>query len=100
MTINFTVTDEEKEGIEKIASRALRFIEENSADLAPWVRKLTRTEIEMDITAAHCNGCRLDLTKFLNFPASDFGHDLFGIGRYLDRDTGELLECFVPRCAL
>jgi hypothetical protein len=56
-------------------------------------------ETNMDLTATHCNGCPLDLTRFLAAPDSDFGHDLFGIRRHLDRKTGKLGGCFLPRMA-
>ena len=29
----------------------------------------------------------------------NFGHDVFGIYRHLDRTTGKLMNCFVPRFA-
>ncbi len=56
-------------------------------------------EIQMDITACHCNGNPLDLEKFRDAPKADFGHDAFGIRRYIDRSTGKLTECFSPRCS-
>jgi len=54
----------------------------------------------MDIEACHCNGCPLDLQKLLDAPDSDFGHDVFGIRRFLDRRTGKLGSCFLPRTAM
>lgn len=54
----------------------------------------------MDIEACHCSGNPLDLEKLLRAPDSDFGHDVFGIRRYLNRSTGELTQCFSPRCSL
>lgn len=54
----------------------------------------------MDITACHCNGCELDLNKLLEAPDSDFIHDVFGIRRHIDRSTGRLGDCFLPRCAM
>jgi hypothetical protein len=57
-------------------------------------------ETEMDITATHCNGCPLDLEKFLAAPDGDFGHDVFGIRHHINRRTGELENMFLPRCAL
>lgn len=56
--------------------------------------------IIMDLEACHCTGCPLDLQKLLDAPDSDFGHDIFGIRRHMDRSTGELRDCFLPRCTL
>jgi hypothetical protein len=55
--------------------------------------------MEMDITAAHANGCPLDLGKLLNFGDGDFAHDISGIRYHIDRETGKLGDCFLPRCA-
>lgn len=55
---------------------------------------------QMDIRATHANGCPLDLNKLLNAPPFDFSHDVFGIYRHLNRETGELMNFFVPRCAM
>lgn len=57
-----------------------------------------KLELQMDITAAH-NKCRLNLAQLLKANEPDFAHDVFGIVRHLDRNTGELLDCFIPRCA-
>lgn len=54
----------------------------------------------MDIEACHCNGCELDLQKLLDAGDGDFGHDVFGIRRFIDRRTGKLGGCFLPRCAM
>lgn len=62
---------------------------------------LEKLHHRMNLTACHLNGCPLDLQKLLD--ANDFllAHDLQGIDRFLDRDTGKLeTEIFLPRCAL
>lgn len=53
-------------------------------------------ECEMDLTAAH-NSCPLDLLAMLNGSSLDLSHDLGGIRRHLNRRTGEIEGCFVPR---
>jgi hypothetical protein len=53
----------------------------------------------MDLEAAD-QDCPLDFKKLLSFGDGDFGHDVFGIRRFLDRDTKSLAHCFIPRCAL
>ncbi len=51
----------------------------------------------MDITAAHRNGCPLKLDELLKAEDFDFAHDVFGIRRYINRKTGKLENCFLPR---
>lgn len=58
-----------------------------------------RTDSEMDLLAVHLNGCRLDLKKLLQTDDFNFNHDVFGIRRHLDRETGQLKDCFLPRSA-
>lgn len=41
----------------------------------------------------------LDLDKLMQFNEQNFGHDIFGIRRHLNRDTKELENCFLPRSA-
>lgn len=55
----------------------------------------------MDIEACHCNGCPLDLDALLNAPRdTDVVHDVAGIQRYMNRETGLLEEGFTPRYAV
>ena len=77
--------------IGKIAARAVAMAEKHH-----WV--YDKFDATMDIDAAH-NACPLDLDKLLNANDGTFGHDVFGIRKYLNRETGELTECFMPRCA-
>lgn len=80
----------ESEIISKIVDRILPLARKAGVDY-------DRLEAEMDITACHCNGTPLDLNKLLNAPEGDFGHDVFGIRRFINRTTGELEGCFSPR---
>jgi hypothetical protein len=89
---SFKVTPQESRLINKIAARAVKLAESNEVET-------DFIEMSMDITACHANGCRLDLEKMLAASDGDFGHDAFGIRRYIDRKTGELTDCFLPRCA-
>ena len=88
MPVKFTETKSELCLMESIASRALRM-----------GFKRDRTDLIMDLAATHCNGCRLDLIKFVNFTDFNFAHDVSGIIRHLNRATGKLENCFFPRCA-
>ena len=56
-------------------------------------------DIEMDITACHCNGTPLRLTDMVDAPDADLLHDVCGIARHLDRETGQLRDGFMPRYA-
>lgn len=92
MTINFDTTKDETTIIIKIAKRA--------SDLA----KKHGLEIEgvdflMDVSATHASGCPLNLQNLLNADDENFSHDVFGIRRHLDRETGILGDCFLPRHA-
>ena len=53
--------------------------------------------ITMDLTACH-GKTPLDLQALLDSRDADFGHDIGGIRQHLDRTTGELTDCFWPRC--
>lgn len=90
--VSFSVSKDEGETIRQIVLRAEAIALKHRV-------ALDRTELTMDLTAAHCNGCRLRLGDLLAAPDVDFGHDVFGIRKHIDRKTGELRECFVPRYA-
>lgn len=84
---------QEAQLISKIAARAIEIGVVGSGDFKSMMR------ISMDIEAAHCQ-IPLDLEKLLAFDNGNFGHDVGGICRYLNRETCEIEHCFVPRCAL
>lgn len=54
----------------------------------------------MDLQACHNNGCKLNLDAMINADDTDLIHDVFGINRHLNRDNGQLEDCFLPRFAL
>ena len=58
---------------------------------------IDRLGLTMDLLACH-NETPLNLAVLLASRKADFGHDVFGICRHLDRETGELQDCFWPRC--
>lgn len=88
--LNMNVSKEDRAIIYKIAVRGV-----NLAKEAGYTRDLLT--MEMDIIACHLNGNPLDLEGLLDAENGDFGHDVFGIQRHIDRRTGELQDCFVPR---
>lgn len=54
--------------------------------------------LNMDISAAHEN-CPLKLEDLLKADDFNFLHDVYGIIRHLNRQTGELENLFLPRFA-
>jgi len=54
--------------------------------------------IIMDLDAANTQ-YPLRWAAFLHADDSNFTHDILGIYRHLNRETGELEDCFVPRYA-
>lgn len=70
---------------------------------ALWVKvglpRPDRINLTMDLTACHANGCPLDFRKLLDFDDFNFAHDVGGISRHIDRSTGALGGCFLPRSA-
>jgi hypothetical protein len=61
-------------------------------------RPMMRASIALDLVIAH-RQCPLDLQLLLDSDDGNFSHDVFGIMRHLDRNTGELRDCFIPRFA-
>lgn len=91
--IKWDTTKKDSKLIFKIAERAVKLAKKFGGEY-------NFQTASMDITAAHANGCELDLQKLLDAPDGDFGHDVFGIRRHINRETGELENCFLPRCAV
>lgn len=90
--ISFKVSRDEARLIDTAVDRAERIARDNGLDF-------DAKSSGMDLTACHANGCPLDFDALLAFHDADFGHDVFGITRYIDRKTGELTACFLPRCS-
>ena len=75
-----------------IAARAVQMAQQNGVDYLFM-------DADMDITACHVNGMPLKLNALLGADDANFAHDVFGIRRHLNRETGKLEDCFVPRYA-
>jgi hypothetical protein len=88
--MNWKTTKEDLNWIVGIAHRASAIADEQGGSY-PY------REAMMDITAVHANGCPLRLKELFSAPAFDFTHDIAGIRRCLNRETGQLEHCFVPR---
>lgn len=89
--ISFKVGKDESPIIMKIAERAFRMLQDID------VTDVTKIDLMMDIAAVHANGCPLRLNAMLNADDFNFSHDVFGIRRHLDRETGKLGDHFLPR---
>ena len=90
---SFDCSKYEREQINVIADRAVLLARRAGVKYD----KLTAT---MDLTACHANGCALDLARLMQANDANFGHDVFGIRRYINRRDGTIGGCFVPRCAM
>lgn len=88
--VSFKTSDQDYLLIAKIAKRAVLLGMKLEVEV-------DCTEISMDITACHANGNPLRLADLLKADNGNFGHDVFGIRRFLDRETGKLTGCFLPR---
>jgi hypothetical protein len=101
--MNTPTTNQVSEALTAVSAPERRTIEaivERAAVLFPdSIKPRDRLDVTMDLIACHMVGCRLDLAKLLRANVLDFSHDVFGIRRHLNRETGELFDCFLPRCA-
>jgi hypothetical protein len=57
-----------------------------------------RAAIVLDLVMAH-RMQPLDLKMLLAADDGNFAHDVFGIMRHIDRNSGVMRDCFVPRFA-
>lgn len=55
------------------------------------------SSLSLDVEAVHCNGCKLNFQKMLQFDKLTLKMDLTGIRIYIDRSTGKLRKGFLPK---
>ena len=89
--LKFKASKEDSDKISAVVHRAMKAAKKYGVDYPPL-------DCAMDITAAHLNGCPLDFDKLLEFDDFNFAHDVFGIRRHINRESGQLEDCFLPRC--
>jgi hypothetical protein len=89
--IEFSISPEDADLIEQIVNRAFKELYPSQSN------RPSRLHLLMDLTAVQANGNPLYLRELLNAPPFDFAHDIYGIRRHLNRETGQLANCFVPR---
>ena len=94
--ISFKVPTNDLVIIEEIVDRALAMYRQHKNK---YDKPYDRMDCHMDITVCHANGCPLRLRELLEADDSNFAHDVFGIRRHLNRETGQLEDCFLPRFA-
>jgi hypothetical protein len=90
--ISFSVSHSDAPIIRAIADRAVWLARKNGV-------RYRRMDACMDITACHANDVPLRLAELLAADDFNFAHDIFGILQHLDRRTGKLGGCFLPRFA-
>lgn len=82
---------EDAEAVDVICTRAQALFRSLNVKRSPL-------EIRMDISAVHAK-VPLRLDAFASADDFNFNHDIGGIYRHLNRQTGELENFFVPRFA-
>ena len=92
-TVSFDVSPHDWALILQCVARAKRLYLKNSV-------ALDVLDLNMDLCATHANGCPMDFRKLLDAPDFDFLHDIAGIRRHMNRETGQLENAFLPRCHL
>ena len=97
-TIDWNTTADEDITIARIVRRYEKLCQESN-NRSPYTTRWGRIDLTMDLAACHKNGCPLNLEKLLSFDKFSFGHDIMGIKANMDRTTGKLLNCFLPRCS-
>lgn len=90
--ISFQVSSRDKSAIVAIASRAMPIFSRALGRDAPKV-----SDVIMDLTACHANGCPLRLQDLLEADDLNLVHDVVGIHRHIDHETGALGGSFLPR---
>lgn len=87
--LKFNATREDLDWITQIVDRAL----ENKS----LASKTDFISLSMDIELVHCRDIRLNLQGLFEADNFNFFHDIIGIHNNLNRSTGELDNCFLPR---
>lgn len=90
--LNWKLSPDDSKLVTAIAKRAV--IRYRASDIVA-----DPLNIEMDLTAVHNNGTPLRLKELLAADNFNLMHDIGGIARHINRDTGQLEDFFVPRFA-
>ncbi|MBM9400353.1 hypothetical protein JUN65_01935 [Gluconacetobacter azotocaptans] len=95
--VKFDISREDRVRVRLIADRVVDVLISQGIEKASW--RAFNLETRMDLTAVHANGCPMDFVRLLDVSESDLMHDVGGIKRHLDRQTGKLEGFFLPRTA-
>ena len=99
--LNFDVTKRNIKAIEhfKLITDVLDRVDRLRVD-----KNYTRLNIpdrnQLMFSLEYANLSTNELIKLLSFDNGNFGHDVFGIDKYMSRETYQLTDCFSPRCTL
>ncbi len=68
----------------------------------PGFHKRDRMSNMMDLESLDEGEICMDWEKLLRADTFNFAHDVYGIGKHMDRTSypGKLKDCFLPRCAM
>lgn len=95
MSVKFNATPEEIADVNAIVTRIVpklcSIVDENAGDLSLSTR--------MDLIATHANGCPMDFDRMRKGDDFNILHDIGGIRKNLNRETGRLEGMFLPRFA-
>jgi predicted transcriptional regulator len=97
--MNWNASPAEYDLAAAIAHRARSLLIDSNAELSQFEATEYFLSTLMDVIEVHLNSCPLQLAALLQAPNFDFVHDVTGIRRHLNRQTGELQDCFLPRYA-
>jgi hypothetical protein len=92
MHLNFHLTQDDMPLVLAIARSASNLARSAGQEIPPM-------EFLMDLATTHNHACPLDFAAMAKGNPADVAHDVFGIRRHLDRETGLLTDCFLPRFA-
>jgi len=93
-TVSFQVSPEIAFRIEQVLERLAKIRWSNGDAFTADDRQHHR----MNLMACEANGCPMDWLKLRKADDFNFLHDVYGIDRHLCRQTGKLLNHFLPRC--
>lgn len=95
--VSFRASKDDAALAQAIAERASRMLPPHAQQMGRRGEPSRFQSIWMDIIATHVNGNPLKLRELRDADDFNFLHDVTGIIRHLDRSTGKLMNCFVPR---
>ena len=95
--MNVDASNEDRILIQRIVARAKTIRSEVVVDYRPLVDIFG---LAYTLTVVHLNICPLDLQRLLEADDFNFLHDILGIQRHADLNTGKLRDCFIPRFAV